>query len=58
MDRKVDAINAHGMIAVPVALWAFGPDDPGQALAEVDAVRLARYLLARWGGASDDLDPG
>jgi hypothetical protein len=49
MDPKVDAINAHGMIAVPVALWAFGPGDPGQALAEADAIRLARYLLARWG---------
>ena len=49
MDPKVDAINAHGMIAVPVALWAFSPGDPGQALAEADAIRLARYLLARWG---------
>ena len=57
MDRKVDAINAHGMIAVPVALWAFGPDDPGQALAEVDAVRLALPAGAM-GSAPDDLDPG
>lgn len=49
LDPKVAAINAHGMIAAPVMLWANQADDPGLALSEADAIRLARYQLARWG---------
>ncbi|MGC9347075.1 MAG: DUF4038 domain-containing protein [Anaerolineae bacterium] len=48
-DEKVAAINAHGLIAAPVILWALWETDPGQALPEADAIRLARYIVARWG---------
>jgi hypothetical protein len=48
-DGKVAAINSAGLIAAPVILWALGEDDPGQSLPEEDAVRLARYIVARWG---------
>ncbi|MBL7201684.1 MAG: DUF4038 domain-containing protein [Anaerolineae bacterium] len=49
LDAKVAAINAHGLVAAPVLLWALQESDPGQALSEKDAIRLARYLVARWG---------
>lgn len=49
LDSRVTAINAHGLVAAPVLLWAIGLSDPGQALTEPDATRLARYLVARWG---------
>ncbi len=49
LDPKVAAIGAAGLVAAPVMLWSIGEQDPGQALAEADAVRLARYLAARWG---------
>ena len=49
LDPKVAAINEMGLVAAPVLLWAWGEGDPGQALAEGDAIRLARYLVARWG---------
>lgn len=48
-DAKVAAINRHGLVAAPVLLWALGESDPGQILAEADAIRLARYMVARWG---------
>lgn len=57
LDRKIDAINAAGMLAVPTLLWAaaWSPDaelnaaDPGYALPEDQAILLARYIVARWG---------
>jgi hypothetical protein len=49
MDPKVAAINAHGLVAAPVLLWTYTESDPGQMLSEADAIRLARYLVARWG---------
>jgi hypothetical protein len=52
LDPKVAAINAHGLVAAPVLLWALQNDDPGQALSEVAAIRLVRYLVARWGAYS------
>jgi hypothetical protein len=30
-------------------LWALTRDDPGQILAEADQIKLARYMVARWG---------
>ncbi len=48
LDRRVAAINAHGLVAVPVILWAYGEEDPGRSLSEEDAIRLARYIVARW----------
>lgn len=49
LDLKVAAINAYGLVAAPVLLWALWESDPGQVLAQTDAIRLARYLVARWG---------
>ncbi|MBN1247271.1 MAG: DUF4038 domain-containing protein [Anaerolineae bacterium] len=48
-DAKVATINEHGLVAAPVVLWALWESDPGQALPEEDAIRLARYIVARWG---------
>ncbi|MBC7286878.1 MAG: DUF4038 domain-containing protein [Armatimonadetes bacterium] len=49
MDAKVAMINEAGLIAAPVILWACTPPDPGQSLPEADAIRVARYIVARWG---------
>ncbi len=49
LDAKVAAINAHGLCAAPVVLWAYGKDDPGRALSRQDAARLAKYIVTRWG---------
>jgi hypothetical protein len=55
LDRKVDQINDHGLIAAPVLLWAlpFGAGrelSPGYYLPENEAILLARYTVARYGG--------
>lgn len=55
LDKKVDRINAHGLIAAPVLLWAlpFGNGrelSPGYYLPQEEAILLARYLVARYGG--------
>lgn len=49
LDDKVAAINRHGLVAALVLLWACTEKDPGHYLPEEDAVRLARYLVARYG---------
>lgn len=49
MDERVDAINAHGLLAIPIMLWSIGANDPGRFLPEDQAIRLAQYLLARYG---------
>lgn len=52
LDERVDAINAHGLLAAPVLLWAHPsqPDlNPGVALPENQMTLLARYLVARYG---------
>ncbi|MCX7048779.1 MAG: DUF5060 domain-containing protein, partial [Candidatus Sumerlaeota bacterium] len=50
MDTRVAAINANGLLAIPVLLWTLGKkeDNPGQ-LPEEQAVLLARYMVARYG---------
>jgi len=55
LDERVDQINAHGLVAAPVLLWALprgqGRDlSPGYYLPEDEAVLLARYTIARYGG--------
>lgn len=55
LDKKVDEINAHGLIAAPVLLWALpvgaGRElSPGYYLPENEAILLAKYLVARYGG--------
>ncbi|MHC5035621.1 MAG: apiosidase-like domain-containing protein, partial [Planctomycetota bacterium] len=49
LDARVAAANEQYLVAAPVMLWAYGEEDPGRALAEEDAIRLARYMVARWG---------
>lgn len=54
MDGKMDQINEHGLVAAPVVLWALQKGagrelSPGYALPDEVAVRLARYMVARYG---------
>ncbi len=54
LDSKVDRINAHGLVAAPVLLWAlpFGQGrhlSPGYYLPQEEAILLARYIVARYG---------
>lgn len=55
MDSKIDEINAHGLVAAPVLLWALpvgaGREfSPGYYLPENEAILLAKYIVARFGG--------
>jgi len=55
LDHKVDQINEHGLIAAPVLLWTlqFGAGrelSPGYYLPDNEAILLARYMVARYGG--------
>ena len=55
MDKKVDEINKHGLIAAPVMLWALPVGEgrhlsPGYDLPFEDAFLLGRYIKARYGG--------
>lgn len=50
IDDRIDAVNAAGMVAMPVLLWALGDqnESPGQLPPE-QAIRLANYMRARYG---------
>jgi len=55
LDSKVKRINDYGLVAAPVLLWAlpFGQGmelSPGYYLPVREAVLLARYMVARYGG--------
>lgn len=55
LDEKVDRINAHGLVAAPVLLWALpsitGREfSPGYYLPDEEAILLAKYMVARYGG--------
>jgi len=55
MDAKVDKINEYGLIASPVVLWALPFAEgrhlsPGYVLPLEEAVMLAKYIVARYGG--------
>ncbi|MEQ9443569.1 MAG: DUF4038 domain-containing protein [Cyclobacteriaceae bacterium] len=55
MDQKIDRINEYGLVAAPVLLWALpnGPGrnlSPGYSLPLQEAVMLAKYQVARYGG--------
>lgn len=54
LDRKIDKINAYGLVAAPVLLWALpygqGKElSPGYYLPRREAVLLAKYMVARYG---------
>ena len=53
LDDKVTALNRAGLLSVPVLLWAIGSGsnpsvNPGFSLPDEQAIRLARYMVARW----------
>ena len=55
LDQKVDRINEFGLVAAPVVLWALPRGQgrhlsPGYHLPVDEAVLLARYIVARYGG--------
>ena len=55
LDEKVEAMNKAGLVSVPVLLWAINTGanpkvNPGVSLPDDQAVLLARYMVARWGG--------
>lgn len=55
LDRKVDLINEYGLVAAPVLLWALPSGagrhlSPGYYLPDPEAILLARYMVARYGG--------
>lgn len=55
IDDRIDAINAHGLVASPVLLWALPFGDgrelsPGYYLPKQEAVLLAKYIKARLQG--------
>ena len=54
LDHKIDQINAHGLVAAPVLLWALPRGEgkalsPGYALPRSEAILLAKYIVARYG---------
>jgi hypothetical protein len=56
LDRRLNALNAAGLLGAPVLLWAaewseagVNNHNPGLVLPEDQAVLLARYMVARWG---------
>ncbi len=55
LDGKINKINEHGLVAAPVLLWALATVQgrelsPGYYLPEEEAILLARYMVARYGG--------
>ncbi len=52
MDSKFEALNRHGLVAVPVLLWALSSkekESPGVGLPADQAILLAQYMVARYG---------
>jgi hypothetical protein len=49
IEQRLEAVNRHGLLAVPVLLWTLGSEkhNPGR-LPEDQAIRLARYMDARF----------
>ena len=55
IDRKIDKINEYGLVAAPVILWTLqngaGRElSPGYYLPDDQAILLAKYIVARYGG--------
>jgi hypothetical protein len=49
LDRRMNEVNAKGLLAVPVVLWGLGEEQytPGKLPVE-QAIRLARYIVNRY----------
>ena len=55
IDRKIDKINEYGLVAAPVVLWTLQSGagrelSPGYYLPDDQAILLAKYIVARYGG--------
>jgi hypothetical protein len=55
IDRKIDKINEYGLVAAPVILWTLQAGEgkelsPGYYLPDDQAILLAKYIVARYGG--------
>jgi hypothetical protein len=52
LDARVDALNAQGLLAVPIIIHAGRDTDlnPGKGLPQDQVIVLARYIVARYGG--------
>lgn len=55
IDRKIDKVNEYGLVAAPVILWTLQSGagrelSPGYYLPDDQAILLARYIVARYGG--------
>jgi hypothetical protein len=55
IDKKIDKVNEYGLVAAPVILWALqngaGRElSPGYYLPDDQAILLAKYIVARYGG--------
>lgn len=55
LDGKIKRINDYGLVAAPVLLWALPFGDgrhlsPGYYLPQDEAILLAKYMVARYGG--------
>jgi hypothetical protein len=55
IDKKIDKVNEFGLVAAPVILWtlqvAAGRElSPGYYLPDDQAILLAKYIVARYGG--------
>jgi hypothetical protein len=53
LDRQAAEVARHGLLNVPVLLWSIGGGadpgvNPGFSLPEDQAIKLARYMVARW----------
>lgn len=48
LDAKVAAIAESGLVPALVVLWTLTPWDPGLRLGDDDAIRLGRYITARY----------
>ena len=48
LDARMDAIADAGLLAAPVLLWANTTGDIENELSEEDAIRLAKYIVARY----------
>jgi hypothetical protein len=49
LDRRVEAVNAHGVLAALVQTWGLRKEGSGKYLPESQLIRLMRYLEARYG---------
>ena len=55
IDKKIDRVNEHGIVAAPVILWTLQTGNgkelsPGYYLPDDQAILLAKYIVARYGG--------